>query len=111
MDDYEINRRLAEIAGEMVWRTTFADNRQGLGYPGTPKRPIREWSPLTDWSQLGPLMEAHVLDIERYATDPQEWCVWAMRGGKEGTKPGYAHIDLRRAICRAIIAAHEEEEA
>lgn len=104
MDDHQINARLADIAG---LETGVAEDGDGgwdlvVAIGGG----WHDWSPLTDWSQLGPLVEKYVWDIERYATG--EWCVWAKAVDKEGPEPDCAHIDLMRAICLSIIAAHEE---
>lgn len=118
MTDYEINRRFAEIAGVRV-RSTMG-SPDGTRLPSVivwkpEKTEAREgytpWSPLTDWGQLGPLVERYVYRIERgypgenscYAAavsfpEPGEWVM--ARG------PDCA--DLKRAIALAIIAAHEE---
>lgn len=103
MNDHEINRRLAQISagGDPI-------KRRKLMYTLA----SGSWRPLTRWPQLGPLMEAHVWSIERHFANPQEWRVWAKGLDPEGSMVGYAcmeHIDLKRAICLAIIAAHKEQ--
>ena len=102
MNYYEINLRLAEIAEVSVTRirSIYSDTllREGTTY---------EWSPLTDWSQLGPLMEQHVWDIERHLE--LTWSVWAQGFERHSVLPGATDADLKRAIALAIIAAHEEE--
>ena len=109
MTHYEINRRLAEIAGKNVWRTTFPSGRYGLCFPTTPKRPQVEWSPLTNWSQLGPLMERFVYALDRceYDNPGRYWFVSTELGDRD---EAVRDPDLKRAICLAIIAAHESDQ-
>ena len=114
MTDYEINKRLAEIAGHARWIAEQQHfERQGIvsfkrenpaAYSRDEYPPA--WQPLTDWSQLGPLMEQHVWDIERHL-EPT-WSVWAQGFERHSVLPGATDPDLKRAICLAIIAAHEE---
>ena len=116
MTDYEINKRLAEIAGfewaELDGRFQYAR----LNHPDFGSMWAPEWSPLTDWSQLGPLME-------RFGAWPEPYNFDRPDGYWEGcceTGPAWADVfdtesgwprseDMKRAICLAIIAAHEEE--
>ena len=110
MTDYEINRRLAEIAGHARWiaeRQSF--ERQGIVSlkQGNPVAYSRDeyppaWSPLTNWSQLGPLMERFETDVLLYKGTNQ---VDVYVGDRAG---GHTSTDLKRAICLAIITAHEE---
>lgn len=101
MTDYEINLRLAKIAGieDIPW--LHKPHPPYVRMPG-----FVPYSPLTDWSQLGPLMEQHVWDIERHLGPT--WSVWAQGFERHSVLPGATDADLKRAICLAIIAAHEE---
>ena len=102
LTDYEINRRLAEIAGVRLYAKRDESGLCRIKPP--PDLGSGLWKPLTDWSQLGPLMEAHVLRAERHPYDNpgQEWRVDCGSGG-HGLGTG-----LKHAICLAILAAHEE---
>jgi len=111
MTDYEINRRLAEIAGLAVtsprigamqeW-VSVADDR--LVYHQHPWSPGEPWDPLHDWSQLGPLMEQCRIGLEYQG----EWDAWAYNADDLGNEGQHCDPDLKRAIALAIIAAHEE---
>jgi len=103
MNDYEINKRLAEIAGGFS-RIDALDAigccqvvRDGNCYP---------WSPLTDWSQLGPLMERLFVQVDFRLGPPAMAMAYIEAGKCDGT--WIADPDLKRAICLAIIAAHQE---
>ena len=73
MDDFAINKRLAKIAGvEVEEDAGLLWDESAEPWPGI------EWSPLTDWSQLGPLLESVV-----------------------------GEPDMMRGCCLAIIAAHD----
>ena len=100
MTDYEINKRLAEIAGHEV--VTIGDG--GVVWVGglVGRDYVCVWSPLTDWSQLGPLMERFETDVLTYGGEYQVDVHVEARAG------GHTSTDLKRAICLAIIAAHEE---
>jgi hypothetical protein len=102
MTDYEINKRLAEIAGyealpDSLERGAVATTDGFL------------WSPLTDWSQLGPLMKAQDISVwSLSAAGP--WtaeCPYRKHGMME-CSAATSEISMERAICLAIIAAHEE---
>lgn len=116
MNDYEINLRLAEIAGRDL--TDMPDWWHEGGSPevfvfaGPPEAAamptdVMCWSPLTDWSQLGPLME-------RFAVEPcsdvtgDNWCAKAYVTDMCG--PTRFAVSMKRAVCLAIIGAHEDEE-
>lgn len=65
--------------------------------------PDKLWSPSTDWSQIGPLIEEHSLTI--VTGNKSGWCAvkdWSM-GVVANTYPdGETHLI---AACRAIVAA------
>ena len=102
MTDYEINRRLAEIAGVKAWdRRLFGVLRMYIDVDPENSDEVEEWSPLTNWSQLGPLMERERIEITK---DGHEyWGAWL-----NDHEPAAVEKDLKRAICLAIIAAHED---
>lgn len=138
LTDYEINRRLAEIAGVEVvsiFSATSHGKPLSVANPNTlevvplsedlqsvvaPSNCVRvgpyigrepAWSPLTDWSQLGPLMEqmfAYALPCQ-----PEGGGDWWWEGHCEAGPPSRSEWvyprcpDKKRAICLAIIAAHE----
>jgi len=98
--DYEINRRLAEIAGVDVYDA----NGTGVtlkvrGWPLGPK-----WRPLTDWSQLGPLLVKTRLTLVQSVRGSD-----SARAYHPTKNVGVEAADTMRAVALAIIAAHEEE--
>jgi len=106
MTDEEILKRLAEIEGmEPLYtdpsRSHFFASPNILGAP---------WNPLTNWSDLGPLIEKYYPTIMKIAAigipgkdDFQEVDYWsAYAGGKE-----VDHESLPHAICLAIIEANK----
>jgi len=105
LTDYEINKRLAEIAQVFAYsnEATEEGSTALYFYGGT------EWSPLTDWSQLAPLMERFMFDAERHSDAHDSiWTVTAQ------SMPGSPMVrataeTLKRAICLAIIAAHQPD--
>jgi hypothetical protein len=102
-DDYQINRRLAEIAGAHLVPGTheLLVYRYGDDYP----EHTTEWSPLTDWSQLGPLLDGnHDIALHTDGGLTQVEC-WPSATQAGGATDG----DMKRAICLAIIAAHDDE--
>jgi hypothetical protein len=106
LTDYEINKRLAGISEVSV--APDGENRVGIE-EGLLTGEGDEWPPLTDWSQLGPLMEAFISDIRRVPGSRQHsaecWC------DEPGESHGmYTASSLPRAICLAIIAAHDQND-
>ena len=101
MDDFEINKRLAEIAGVDVVQDDF-------GMPWSVKNSDRHWCPLCDWSQLGPLMERHWVDL-RPDTDEASWRASCKTKSDMWACLIHPETDLKRAVCLAIIAAHAED--
>ena len=104
---YSLNKRLAEIAGIRLtpgtWRCGGCDAEEY-------RMSVYEWSPLTDWSQLRPMLEAHDVSL-RQSLPPigrsSEGLGWEVDCGTALTE-GVWDADLKRAIALAIIAAHEE---
>ena len=118
MDDFAINKRLAKIAGvEVEEDAGLLWDESAEPWPGI------EWSPLTDWSQLGPLMERHHVHVgpeygEMHEEQPGVWAErlekWVAVADEPGSlNGGTVRIrqspDLKRAVCLAIIAAHAED--
>lgn len=104
MNDHEINLRLAEIAEVSVTRirSIYSDTllREGTTY---------EWSPLTDWSQLGPLMERECVSAS-FDYDYPTAVGWVTQVyAKHDRLAEENHPDLKRAIALAIIGAHEND--
>ena len=97
MDDYEVNKQLAEIAG-VEWESRGEEDGVAVCVDGG----WHEWSPLTDWSQMGPLMERFEVDVLPYKGEYQVDVYVEDRAG------GHTSTDLKRAICLAIVAVHEE---
>lgn len=115
LSDYEINRRLAEIAGHAITEDCSDLDPPDISFGEDPScvfidGPDGEWcwSPLTDWSQLGPLMERFSVRVGPSGlTGDQGWDASIYL--PEGPVGNMEHCkDPRRAICLAIIAAHEE---
>ena len=109
MDDLTINRRLAEIAGVPLGRPSDEFGREGNAMKMPHKQGL--WSPLTDWSQLGPLMERFKVTIDHYhssAFGPERFRAACDCVGSLGFVDA-EDSDYVKAICLAIIAAHEEE--
>jgi hypothetical protein len=111
LTDYEINLRLAEIANTRVSRCVMEPEGRSIlmrmedAYPVVP---LEEWSPLTDWSQLGPLMERERASAETIWSHCRQWRSEVRMG--PGKVPVRADDrDLKRAICLAIIAAHQPD--
>ncbi len=108
MNDYEINRRLAEIAGVDVLQKYYED---GDGPFLLTIADFDVWNPLHNWSQLGPLMERFRVQVEpgwlRYPDGAECW--GAIVVCEDGTSADGEDPDLKRAIALAIIAAFEEE--
>lgn len=124
MNDHEINKRLAEIAGVAVCGNEdeglalFCSGCNGEGLydedgpmtcgvcrgDGVDPEP-RMWSPLTNWAQLGPLMEREGVECVPYENDDGGWGWWVDGAGSFGDKRVGGN-DLKRAICLAIIEAH-----
>ena len=104
MNDYEINRRLAEIAGVDVALDgdtgRLCNTNDGSFY-----------EPVSDWAVLGPLMERFKPQCEpgwlRYPGGEECWGAIVVR--EDGTSADGEDPDLKRAIALAIIAAFEEE--
>ena len=99
MDDHEINKRLAEIAGVYAVECPVSGS---LLFRPKPDAQHVEWHPLTDWSQLKPLTKRENIRIAPNPDASDWWRAW---------KIGCAHADslsLKRAISMAIIAAHAE---
>ena len=95
MTDQEILQRLAEIEG-------------GLDFNGgkwwVRNEYNKSWNPLTDWSDLGPLIEKYKACIEWHESN-QAWDADILVG------PGYVrNASLPHAICLVIIEAHKETE-
>jgi hypothetical protein len=111
MDDYQINKRLAEIAGlNVIEDTSECEPLEDYEDPngilcGVAWEEI-VWSPLTDWSQLGPLMEQFDVAVKRRVggTSSHDGHWAAEVDGLFGVD-----LDMKRAICLAIIAAHEDD--
>ncbi len=127
LTDYEINLRLARIAGpEQVWRSVepFQDLRKfemcrnedddevqvraGDWYVG-------DWDPVHDWLQMGPLADRFIFQVMRIGDDPEALgyeCLGIAfpEPGEWTVVRGAIHEDLRRAMASAIVAAHEEPE-
>ena len=100
MDDHEINKRLAEIAGVEVEEDAGLLWHQSEGpLPGI------EWSPLTDWSQLGPLRVEQEISTMPPTRSHPAWRAY----GKRIARDIPTSTSAMRAICLAIIAAHGEE--
>ena len=102
MTDEEILKRLAEIEGKDYYDTQETwewDDRQDdeVIFP-----PL--WNPLTDWSDLGPLIEKHQIDITWHGYDDEKPYVRAWH--EESVTP-VEHKSLPHAICLAIIEAHD----
>lgn len=102
MTDEEILRRLAEIEG---W-TDCGTHTVSLyeGHKALEGLWIKElgkvWNPLTNWSDLGPLIEKYRVWIKH-----DEMGSW---GAIEGYEPiEVFNESLPHAICLAIIEAHE----
>ena len=97
MTDQEILQRLAEIEGYEVdshGRCWKEDRSVDRGW----------WNPLTNWSDLGPLIEKHKACIEWHESN-QAWDADILVG------PGYVrNASLPHAICLVIIEAHKETE-
>jgi hypothetical protein len=104
--DYEISKRLAEIAGvEVDERPDWLGGPVMLLWHSSCGQ-SDFWSPLTDWSQLAPLVERFVFDVERHsAAQDSPWTVIAQRTPESPMVDASGPLD--RAICLAIIAAHE----
>lgn len=111
MDDYAINRRLAEIAGVEV--RDDGERREGIegGLLVGMSTWDDYWSPLTDWSQLGELIERFPFDVHRYPVhgDGELFAIVDVHtiDGSRGKGRAGDH-DLKRALCMAILTAHEE---
>lgn len=106
LTDYEINKRLAEIAGVNVREALVSDfdAEDPIVLIRMDQQP-EAWSPLTDWGQLGPLRERERI----WVSDSDDGTWFASAPPHCGTtEPTQRSPDLKRAICLAIIAAHEE---
>jgi hypothetical protein len=106
MTDYEINKRLAEIAGVSLYAKS---DESGLCRIREKSRRTLLWSPLTDWSQLGPLMKAQDISVWSLSAGGP-WtaeCPYRKHGMMECASAN-SEISMERAICLAIIAAHGE---
>jgi hypothetical protein len=108
MNDYEINLRLAEIVGfdwaELDGRFQYAR----LDHPEFGSMWGHEWSPLTDWGQLGPLQERFDVATKRIrGATPRHDGKWSAIIGPDNNCEIVVDPDLKRAIALAIIGAHE----
>lgn len=106
LTDYEINKRLAEIAGVDVYDA----NGKGVTLKQRTWRFGPKWSPLTNWSQLGDLIKSQ--DISFWTVSPaKQWsaeCPYRLHGMME-VACADSEVSPERAICLSIIAAHSEE--
>lgn len=107
LDDFTINSKVAEANGY-----TVAGNHCGvpivLGAPGADAHGQTRFSPLTDWSQLGPLLEGRCIDLRTRLHPAVCYSAYVERGDCEFRFSESS--DLKRAICLAIIAKHSEGE-
>lgn len=107
MNDYEINLRLAEIVGfdwaELDGRFQYAR----LDHPEFGSMWGHEWSPLTNWGQLGPLVES-TSEMRVFNTTRRRYRASCFMPNRS---TGGIGIDTNKmkAICLAIIGAHENE--
>ena len=110
MADEDILKRLAEIEG-LSWN----NRNQRPAFPGAVMSDVtvREkfnphWNPLTNWSDLGPLIEKHIgliqkLDAYEYGDPEEEWRVCLV-----DRSYGPSYKSLPHAVCMAIIEGYHE---
>ena len=108
MTNEEINRRVADIEGMQPWDSKNAVNKYTLMRTDKAGHPvdfhfIDEAPPYaTDWAWCGPLVEKHKISIlpfcEKWGANPFFYVA----------ETQYADTP-QRAICLAIIAAHEDK--
>lgn len=112
MNDFQINKRVAEIAGLNVW----VNESQGLLREQSPladKPSVFDWDPLHKWHQLGPLVKRFNVEWSRGNFSGEPMAVIRDLGAfdDEPVLLGMANDPcLERAICLAIIDAHKESE-
>jgi len=116
----------AELTGQALdWATGVADgldivvmanfkkpgHRVLLATPFTIERPghpefhdksYRNWMPSTDWSQGGPLIQKHDVNLHSPQHCDDCWAAWVTIRGKDFAQGGYQPLV---AACRAIVAA------
>jgi len=118
LTDYEINKRLAEIAGADFWPAKI-HKRERLYVDGEDTGtgegpPAIEWDPLHDWSQLGPLMEQSDITVgaawDEETDTYSRWSAMCFPPGapEDAEAQSVLNPDLKRAIALSIIAAHDE---
>jgi len=106
MTDDEINRKVAEIEG---WRQV-GSREAGRRWmpPGTPPEfnifALHDCPPpyTTDWAWCGPLVERYRIEVYPWKDD-LEWSAFV--GGFESMTAWTP----QRAVCLAVIAAHENK--
>lgn len=70
------------------------------------------WSPSTDWSQGGPLIEKHHVQTSfngcgfSRSTTGEHWCAYACKDNGEELRPSGSGPTPLIAACRAIVSAH-----
>ncbi len=60
------------------------------------------WSPSTNWSQGGPLIASHQVNLHSPQTSDDCWAAWVTIRGKDFCQGGWQPLV---AACRAIVAA------
>jgi len=102
LSDYGINGELAVIAGVLDGERRNQLRERSRERPDSVFLRVGddniEWRPLTDWSQLGPLVEAYRL-------------IWAHDIGCAINDGGFlSGQEFRRQLCEDIIMFHGEVE-
>ncbi len=97
--DEDITRALARLADVEVWQAASGDFYVA-GYPSL-------FSPLTDWRDLGPLIEKYGVDLARVSSSPSdddwEWEAKAWGG------PWRAHGNPMRAACLTLYQLEQQQ--
>ena len=84
----------------VVWCDPFVIQREGR--PVFHDKTRRKWQPSTDWSNGGPLIASHQVNLHSPQTSDDCWAAWVTIRGKDFCQGGWQPLV---AACRAIVAA------